>query len=189
MPIATESYIIINMKNKNVYNLILSAMFMAIGILLPFITAQIRYIGNMLLPMHIPILLCGLICGWRYGAAVGFITPLLRSALFGMPVLFPNAIGMAFELAAYGFLIGFIYCRFQKKNLLALYVALLAAILGGRIIWGVARTLLFGVGGEPFTLSLFITNAFITAIPGIVLQLILIPSVMILLKLMKKRKA
>ena len=164
-------------------------MFMAIGILLPFITAQIRYIGNMLLPMHLPVLLCGLICGWKYGVAVGFITPLLRSALFGMPVLFPNAIGMAFELAAYGFLIGFIYDHFQNKNLFALYTALLAAILGGRLVWGIARTILFGVGGEPFTLNLFVTNAFVTAIPGIVLQLILIPAVMIILKLIKKRKA
>lgn len=178
-----------HMKNKKVYNLILAAMFMALGLLLPLITAQIRYIGNMLLPMHLPILLCGLICGWQYGAAVGFVTPLLRSALFGMPVLFPNAIGMAFELAAYGFLIGFIYDRFKKKGLISLYLSLIAAILGGRLIWGVARTLLFGAGGEPFTFSLFITNAFITAIPGIALQLILIPSVMIILKLIKKRKA
>ncbi len=176
------------MKNKKVFNLILAAMFMAIGLLLPLITAQIRYIGNMLLPMHIPILLCGLICGWRYGAAVGFITPLLRSALFGMPVLFPNAIGMAFELAAYGFLIGFIYDCFRKKGLFALYIALIASILAGRLIWGIARTLLFGVGGEPFTLSLFITNAFITALPGILLQLVLIPAVMLILNQIKKRK-
>lgn len=177
-----------HMRNKKIFNLILAAMFMTIGLLLPLLTAQIRYIGNMLLPMHLPVLLCGLICGWKYGMAVGFITPLLRSALFGMPILFPNAIGMAFELAAYGFLIGFIYDRFKKKGPLSIYISLIASILGGRLVWGIARTFLFGVGGEPFTLSLFITNAFITAIPGIALQLLLIPAIMLLLNQIKKRK-
>ena len=66
------------MKNSNVKNLALSAMFIAIGQVLPFFTGQIPQIGNMLLPMHIPVLLCGLICGWKYGALVGFTTPLLR---------------------------------------------------------------------------------------------------------------
>ena len=69
------------------YNLKLTtaALFLALALLLPSLTMQLDTIGNMLLPMHIPILLCGLICGWKYGAAVGFITPLLRSFLFGIP--------------------------------------------------------------------------------------------------------
>ena len=83
--------------------LILAAMFLAIGLLLPFLTGQIRQIGNMLLPMHIPVILCGLICGWQYGLGVGFVLPLLRCVIFGMPVLFPTAVSMSFELAAYGF--------------------------------------------------------------------------------------
>lgn len=82
-------------------------MFVAIGVVLPFFTGQIPQIGNMLLPMHIPVLLCGLICGWQYGGMVGFILPLLRTMLFGMPVLYPTGIAMAFELAAYGLVIGF----------------------------------------------------------------------------------
>ena len=76
-----------------------SAMFIALGLVLPFLTGQIPQFGNMLLPMHIPVILCGLICGWRYGAIVGFVLPLLRYALFGMPVLFPTGIAMSFELA------------------------------------------------------------------------------------------
>ena len=77
-------------------------MYLAIALALPFITGQIPEIGAMLCPMHIPALLCGFLCGWPWGAAVGFIAPLLRGALFGMPVLFPTGTAMAFELAVYG---------------------------------------------------------------------------------------
>ena len=80
--------------------LTLSALFLALGLVLPLITGQIPQIGKMLLPMHIPVLLCGMVCGWPYGLAVGAVMPLLRGLLFGMPVLYPTGIGMAFELAA-----------------------------------------------------------------------------------------
>lgn len=83
------------MKNTT-NNMVLSAMFIAIGLVLPFFTGQVPQIGNMLLPMHIPVLLCGLICGWKYGILVGFILPLLRHTIFGMPILFPTGIAMAF---------------------------------------------------------------------------------------------
>ena len=87
------------MKNNTLKKTILAAMFLGLGLVLPFLTGQIKEIGNMLLPMHIPVLLCGLICGWQYGIAVGFIMPILRSFLFSMPHMFPNAVSMAFELA------------------------------------------------------------------------------------------
>ena len=86
------------MKNTMLKNLTLSAMFLALGLLLPLLTGQIQQIGNMLLPMHIPVFLCALICGWKYGLAVGAILPLLRCVTFGMPPLFPTAIAMALEL-------------------------------------------------------------------------------------------
>lgn len=97
--------------NKTVKNLTLSAMFMAIGVVLPILTGQIQQIGNMLLPMHLPVFLCGLICGWQYGAAVGFVLPLFRSVTFGMPPLFPTATATAFELATYGLVAGLLYGR------------------------------------------------------------------------------
>ena len=78
-------------------SLALSAMFLALGLVLPFLTGQIPEIGNLLLPMHLPVLLCGLVCGWKYGLAVGFTTPLLRSMLFGMPTFYPSAVSMAFS--------------------------------------------------------------------------------------------
>ena len=92
---------------KHIQNLTLSSMFLALGIVLPFLTGQIPKVGNMLLPMHIPVLLCGLICSWQWGALVGFITPLLRFSLFGAPPM-PMGISMAFELCAYGQVFTFI---------------------------------------------------------------------------------
>ena len=85
---------------REIRNLVLAAMFVALGLVLPFLTGQVPQIGNMLLPMHLPVLLCGLICGWQYGGVVGFILPPLRYVMFGMPPIFPTGVAMAFELAA-----------------------------------------------------------------------------------------
>lgn len=87
----------------------LSGMLFAIGLILPFFIGQIPAVGKMLLPMHIPVLICGLILGWQYGLAVGFLLPLVRSVLFGMPVLYPNAIAMASEMGTYGLVAGWLY--------------------------------------------------------------------------------
>lgn len=169
------------MKNNNIQKLTLSAMFLAIGIVLPFLTGQIREIGNMLLPMHIPVLLCGLICGWQYGLAVGFVMPILRSVMFGMPMMYPMAIGMAFELAAYGLVIGFVYGKSKWKCIIALYKAMIAAMIAGRVVWGLASMVLLGVKGQTFTLQAFLAGAFLNAIPGMILQLVLIPMIMVAL--------
>ncbi len=164
------------MKNKKLFNLILTALFLGIGLVLPFVTGQIQKIGNMLLPMHIPVLLCGFICGPQFGILVGFVLPLMRSALFGMPVMYPDAVSMAFELAAYGFISGFLFGRTKRRGILSLYGSLVAAMLGGRIVWGIARSILLGL--DAFTFKMFIAGAFANAVPGIVLQLVLIPAVM-----------
>ena len=169
-------------KRKNqLVNLTLAAMFLAIGLLLPLLTGQIKQIGNMLLPMHIPVILCGLICGWQYGLAVGFVVPLLRCAIFGMPMLFPTAISMAFELATYGFAVGFLYFHSRWKCVIALYRCMIIAMLSGRVVWGIVQTCLLGLGENGFTFSAFLAGAFLNAIPGIILQLVLIPSIMIAL--------
>lgn len=163
---------------KAVYKLALSAMFIAIGMLLPFLTGQIQQIGNMLLPMHLPVFLCGMICGWQYGGAVGLITPLLRSVSFGMPLLYPTAIGMAVELAVYGIVAGLIYNSLKRQNIISVYVAMIPAMLLGRAFWGVAQIVLLGIGDTAFTWQMFAAGAFLNAIPGIILQLVLIPAVM-----------
>ncbi len=159
----------------------LAAMLTAVGLVLPFFTGQIPQVGSMLLPMHIPVLLCGLICGWKYGLMVGFVLPLLRSFLFGMPPPFPTAAAMAFELGTYGFLAGLLYARSKWKCVLALYRCLIAAMLGGRLVWGAVMVLFTGVGGNTFTWTMFLGGAFFNAIPGIILQLFFIPAMMVAL--------
>ena len=166
--------------NKHIKNLTLSAMFLAIGLVLPFLTGQIQQIGNMLLPMHIPVLLCGLICGWQYGGIIGFILPLLRFALFGMPPV-PNCISMAFELATYGLVIGLLYSRSKWKCVVSLYRCLIFSMIAGRLVWGAAQAILLGVSGTPFTFNMFLAGALINSVPGIVLQLVLIPVIMVAL--------
>lgn len=159
------------MNNKK--KMILAAFFLALGLLMPFLTGQIREIGNKLLPMHIPVLICGFVCGWQYGLLVGFITPLLRSILFGMP-LPVVAIGMAFELAVYGAVTGMLYQKL-KKTKLAIYVSLFVAMTAGRLVWGIVSALIYGIQGTAFTWTMFVGGALLNAIPGIVLQIILIP--------------
>ena len=116
-------------KQMTVRKTVLAALFLAIGLILPFITMQIPAVGKMLCPMHIPILLCGYILGGPYGLIVGFITPLLRSVTFGMPVMLPNAICMAFELATYGLVSGILSGK-MKKDMRSLYISLIASIAG-----------------------------------------------------------
>ena len=97
------------MKSNTLKKNVLSALFLALGLVLPFFTGQIPQIGKMLLPMHIPAMLCGFICGPVYGLIVGALMPLCRSAWFHMPQLYPTAIAMAFELGAYGFIAGAVF--------------------------------------------------------------------------------
>ncbi|MBE6734793.1 MAG: ECF transporter S component [Ruminococcaceae bacterium] len=168
-------------KNTNLTNLLLSAMFLAIGLVLPFITGQIQQIGNMLLPMHIPVLLCGLICGWQYGLTVGLILPVMRSFLFTMPVLYPSAIAMSLELGTYGLIVGLLFGFAKYKCIRSLYRCLLISMISGRIVWGLAMLVLMGAKGNLFTFEAFLGGAFLNAIPGIVVQLILIPALMLAL--------
>ncbi len=167
-----------------VKKLIYAALFLSLGMVLPLFTAQIKEIGDTLLPMHLPVMLCGLICGWQYGSVVGFVLPFFRSVVFGMPPLFPNGVWMALELATYGLVIGILYAR-SKKNLGSVYGSLLASMLAGRVVWGISKALLLGADGKAFPLAAFITGGFIDAIPGMVLQLVLIP---LLVKLIVEKK-
>lgn len=160
-----------------VHTLVLAALFLALALVLPFFTGQIPQIGGMLLPMHLPAFLCGLICGWQYGLAVGFAAPLLRLALFSMPPLL-TATAMAFELAAYGGIAGVLYGRARRQGVLTLYRCLIAAMAGGRLVWAAVRTAMTGVAGEPFTWQIFLAEGLLNAVPGIALQLVLIPAVM-----------
>ena len=161
------------MKKTNLVKTILSALFLALAFVLPFLTGQIPSIGAMLCPLHIPVLLCGFVCGPSWGLAVGFMAPLLRSFILGMPPLFPTALCMAFELAAYGLFTGLLY-KYLPKSKPFIYVALLSAMIIGRLVWGGAMFTLLGISGGAFTLAAFVAGAFTNAIPGIIIQIVLV---------------
>ena len=168
------------MKDRN-RRLTFSALYLAIALVLPFITGQIPEIGAMLSPMHIPVLLCGFVCGWPWGLAVGLIAPILRSLLFGMPTLYPTAIAMTFELAVYGAVSGILY-KLLPRKIWSIYVSLILAMVAGRLAWGGARYVLAGLSGSEFPVSAFLAGAVLNAIPGIILHIVLIPLLVIVLE-------
>ena len=168
-------------KNRLKY-LIYTAIFLALGFILPMLIGQIPTIGKALLPMHIPIFLCGMICGWQYGALLGFILPLLRSLIFSVPIMYPTAIAVAFEMATYGLVVGLIFGLSKKKFIISIYVSMLIAMCLGRIVRCVAEIVLLNLKGNAFVWKTFATSVILSSIPGIILQLILIPIVIITLK-------
>ena len=156
-------------------------MFLALAFVMPFLTGQIPEIGSMLCPLHIPVLLCGFICGWPWGLLVGFLAPLFRSFILGMPPLFPTAVCMAFELATYGAVTGLMHSILPKKKPF-IYCSLLTAMVLGRLVWGAAMYVCMGITGGTFTIAAFLAGAVINAIPGIVVQIVLIPVLVMLLE-------
>ena len=171
----------IQIKSRRIIrNLVFAAVCLALCMVLPFLTGQIPQVGSMLCPMHIPVLLAGFLCGPWWALAVGLIAPLLRHLLFGMPPLMV-AIPMCFELAAYGLISGLLYKILPKKTGYV-YVSLVAAMVGGRIIWGIAKVITAGVTSSAFPWSAFISGAVSTAIPGIILHIILIPVLVMALR-------
>lgn len=165
----------------DIRKLTLSAMFLAMAFVMPFLTGQIPQVGSMLCPMHIPVLLCGFFCGAPCGLAVGVIAPILRSFVLGMPPMFPAAICMAFELAVYGLMAGFLHSRLPAKKG-AVYLSLLGAMVAGRVVWGIVMLACVGFDITQFGWNAFVAGAFINAVPGIILQLVLIPVLVITLE-------
>ncbi len=176
------------MKNTKIQKLSLSAMLLALAFVLPFLTGQIPQIGAKLCPMHIPVLLCGYLCSGPWGLAVGFIAPLLRCFIVGMPSpLFPKAIAMAFELATYGFMSGILHKVLPKKRGF-LYLSLVLSMVAGRLVWGFVQLCCAGIDVTKFTFSAFWAGAVANALPGIVMQLILIPVLVSAAEKYKSRK-
>ena len=170
--------------NRQVRNLTTSGICLALCMVLPFLTGQIQQFGAALSPMHIPVLLCGFLAGPVYAAAVGLLAPILRSTIFGMPPMIspmPIGLAMTFELATYGLMAGMLYKMLPKKNI-SVYVTLIIAMLSGRVIWGIAMRIIMGFLGMSFTLDAFLAGAFINAVPGIILHIVLIPAIVITLK-------
>lgn len=173
-------------NRKRLMRLILAATFLAMGYLLPFVTGHIQTIGQQLCPMHIPVLLCGFICGPFWGLAVGAVLPVLRSLTLGMPALFPSAFAMTFELAAYGLLAG-VFRKVLPRKYPFLYAELILTMIGGRLVWGFVKFAIAGFSATEFPFSAFIAGVITGSIPGIILQIVIIPPLVFLAdKLLKK---
>ena len=162
------------MKNDFIRQLVFTAMLLAMGLLLPFLTLNNPQLGSAILLMHIPVLLCGVLVSPRHAFILGAVLPLMRSILIGAPPLFPIATAMAFELAAYGLVIGLLYAKLPK-SIPIFYGVLVGAMLAGRVVWAGAMTVISGLSDVNFSFSIFTSAAFVNSIPGIALQLILIP--------------
>ena len=171
---------------KQTVKLTTAAACLALAYVLPFITGNIPGIGKALAPMHIPVLLCGFLCGPLYGLAVGACAPILRSLTIGMPPIFPKGIAMALELAVYGLMTGLLYKLFPKKPVY-IYISLFISMICGRLVWGAARFALAGFSATAFPLSAFIAGAITDAIPGIIVQIVVIPVVMIAVESQKNK--
>lgn len=171
----------IKMNQNSIRNLVSAAICLALCMVLPFLTGQIPQIGSALSPMHIPVLLGGFICGPWCAMVVGFVAPLLRFVLFGMPPIFPTGLAMSFELAAYGLVAGILYTALPKK-FSNVYVSLIAAMLTGRIVWGGTMVVLMGLNGSTFTWAAFTAGAFINAIPGIIVHIVFVPMLVLALQ-------
>ena len=180
------------MRNNSIFRLVLASLFLCMAYVLPFLTGQIPEFGSMLCPMHIPVILCGFICGWKYGLVVGIISPILRSLTLGMPPLFPMAFSMSFELGSYGFVAGILYNhllnRIFKKKELIIYFSLIISMVVGRIIYGSVMFVLMGFGKLSFSLEMLWIGTIVESIPGIILQIILIPLIVLIFEKYKKSR-
>lgn len=168
------------MKKNSIQTLVIAAMLLALALLLPFLTGQIPTIGSMLSPMHLPVLLCGFLCGPLWGLAVGAVSAPLRFVLFGMPQA-PMCFFMAAEMAAYGLLAGLLYRIFPKK-IPYLYASLLLAMIGGRLVYGAVSWITIAADGGVYTLNAFLASTVVGAWPGILLQILLVPAIVLALK-------
>ena len=162
-------------KHMTVKKIVFAAVCLALCMVLPFLTGQIPEIGSKLSPMHIPVFLCGFLCGWPLALLVGLIAPALRFLLFGMPPIFPTGVSMMVELAVYGAAAGLMYEKLPRK-MSSMYITLIVSMLLGRVAWGVMRYLLMAFGSS-FSFQAFLAGAFLDAWPGIICHLVIIPPV------------
>ncbi len=157
--------------------LVIAGLMIALGMILPFATAHgFGMTGKVILPMHIPVLLCGFFCGPLFGALCGLILPILNSLLTGMPVLYPMAPLMTCELVTYGFISGLLYkVSGYSKKLMVIEGALISAMLIGRILYGIAAWILLFFDADAGEFS--VISSVVVGLPGIFIQLILIPAI------------
>ena len=167
-------------RNQSLHALTYAAVCLALCLVLPFLTGQIPKVGGMLCPMHLPVMLCGFAAGPLWGAAVGLIAPVMRHLVFHMPP-YPSFVAMAFELAAYGLVCGLLYRVLPRKKG-RIYAALLPAMVLGRALSGLVMGLLLHLAGKPYPFAVFFAACVTQSVPGMILQLILLPVLVVALE-------
>lgn len=175
---------------KNSYSMVIAGLMLALCYILPNFTGNIPVIGSMMLPMHLPVFLCGFLAGPWWAALVGFVAPVSRSLLMTMPPM-SVAVPMGFEMAVYGAVSGVLFHLLEKKNLKMLpriYISLVAAMVLGRAVYGTIKVFLTFGTGNIYTLSAFIAGTVTSGIPGIILQLLLVPAVVMAVEKVKNPK-
>ena len=157
---------------SNTKKLVFTAVCTALCVVLPMAFHAVQNAGQVFLPMHIPVLLCGLICGWPAGLLCGLLGPGLSSAITAMPPA-PVLPAMTVELAVYGLVCG-LMMKFVRtgRTTADLYISLVTAMAAGRVVSGLAKAFLFAPGTPPFA---WVTTSLVAGLPGIVIQLVLIP--------------
>ena len=168
--------------NPKYEKLAFAGVLVALGIVLPFAVSHgLGIAGTVLLPMHIPVFICGLVCGGALGTACGFILPILSSLLTGMPAVYPMMVIMSFELMTYGAVSGFLYSRTKLGKIrFGVYPAMIAAMICGRAVYALVFRILLSISGQLRALTAW--GAFVTGLPGITVQLLLIPPAAVALR-------
>lgn len=176
------------MKKNKTFKIVFTGISIALCVVLPEITGGNKELNTMLCPMHIPVLVCGFVAGGLSGVVCGITGPLLRSLLFSKPHLFPNAVAMSIELAGYGFF-SYLFFRMFKKTKLKPYfkilLALIPAIIIGRLLWGLAAWGLFTIADIAFGAKKFLNTLILMTYPGTIIQLVFIPGIVLALHKVK----
>lgn len=183
-----------NKRNKNLYSMVITAMLLGIGMLVPYLTGRVPEIGKFFSPIHIPVLICALTCGWKWAAGLGIALPLVNSAVSLMPRFPDRAVPMVFELMAYGLAAGLIYAAFLRRRGREnhwpwLVISLFIAMVLGRLAGGAAKGILFTFilpDQASYTVSAFfamlLADYFVGTAVGAAIHLILIPPVVLALE-------
>ena len=173
-------------RNDSLYRLLITAILLAVGMVLPFLTGQLQSFGQLISPLHIPAFICGLTCGWGWGAALGFVLPILRGLIFGMPPFPAVGLPMAFELMFYGLVSGLLYPVLRKalkeKRLAAMLIAMVAAMIVGRCAGGAAKAVMMGLNHQPYAFSAFFASYFTGTAVGAVIHLVICPLIVLALE-------
>lgn len=167
--------------NKEIKKIIITSSCIAIAIVFAAVVHLVggQPLGKMISPMHIPVFICGLILGWKYGLLAGVLTPLVSYIFRGIPPILPTGLGMCLELGTYGFVAGLLSekVKFSNKSLLNIYLALIIGMLAGRLVYGAYCTIYFPLKSIPWSFNIFLTSLFVEPVIGIIIQLYSIPFV------------